>query len=91
VAKVYVATPDTTPPVERGHPPRSQLIGAERGNPNEVWEERGTVYRPTSKRTVRDAQLLSGNGMVQEANASSRKERGIHNPLDRVIPNPKGC
>ena len=28
---------------------------------------------------------------AQEAKASSRKARGSHNPLDRALPNPKGC
>src|SRR5437764_6257883 len=40
----------------------------------------------------RMAQLHSGHRKVQKANAASRKERGIHNPADRVNgPEPKGC
>jgi len=44
----------------------------------------------TSKPTARAAELLSGSRKIQEANASSRKATGMHNRLDREIPNPKG-
>src|SRR5437667_4377510 len=39
---------------------------------------------PASKPTVREAQSPSGNGKVQEANATSRKAEGIHNLVDRA-------
>ncbi len=42
------------------------------------------------KQPVRNADIRSGNGNVQEANASSRKAPGTHNRLDRAIPIPKG-
>jgi hypothetical protein len=38
----------------------------------------------TSRPTVRKAELSSGERMAQEANAVSRKARGIHNPTDRA-------
>src|SRR5438128_8782462 len=43
----------------------------------------------TSKPTVREAEFLSGIGMLQEAKASSRKTTGIHNRLDREYPTRK--
>ena len=38
---------------------------------------------PPGKLRVSKAQFLSGNGMLPEANAGSRKARGIHDPPDR--------
>jgi hypothetical protein len=42
-----------------------------------------------SKPTVRAAELLSGNRNVQEANASNRKVKEIHNLLDREYTQPE--
>jgi hypothetical protein len=47
--------------------------------------------RCVGKPTARTAEFSSGRRTIQEAKASSRKATGIHNRLDRVIPNPKGC
>lgn len=47
--------------------------------------------RSPSQPTVRAAQLPSGHKMTREAKASSRKATGIHNRLDRALPNLKGC
>ena len=47
--------------------------------------------RNLSKPTVRTAEFLSGNRMLQEAKASSRKATGIHNRLDREYPTRKGA
>ncbi len=47
--------------------------------------------RYVGKPKVTMAELSSGRKMAQEANAGNRKVRGIHNPPDRAIPNPKGC
>lgn len=44
-----------------------------------------------SKPTVREAEFLSGERRSSKAKASSRKTKEIHNLLDRVIPNSKGC
>src|SRR5687768_4872654 len=41
--------------------------------------------RNPSKPTVRKTEFLSGNRMLQEAKASSRKATGMHNRLDRVL------
>jgi len=38
----------------------------------------------TSKPTARKVELSSGDGMIQEAKAASRKATGIHNRADRV-------
>jgi len=37
-----------------------------------------------SKPTVREVELPSGKGNVQEAKATRRKAREIHNPVDRA-------
>lgn len=74
-----------TPRSKEDIQPQSHLQRAELDNPNEVQ-----ALNP-GKPTVRKAESLSGNRKVQEANASSRKTAEIHNRLDRVIPNPKGC
>jgi hypothetical protein len=42
-----------------------------------------------SKPTARKAELLSGSRRVQEANASNRKVKEIHNPLDREYTHPE--
>ena len=47
--------------------------------------------RNLSKPTVRTAEFLSGNRMLQEAKASSRKATGSHNRLDREPPTRKGA
>jgi hypothetical protein len=39
----------------------------------------------SSRPTAREAERSSGNRMVQEAKASSRKTTGIHNRLDREV------
>jgi hypothetical protein len=39
---------------------------------------------PASKPTAREAEPFSGHRKVQEANATSRKVRGSHNPVDRA-------
>ena len=66
------------------------LTHAEQSNPNEVWR----VVDISSKPTVRKAELLSGKGKDQEANAASRKATGMHNWADRAgkpeIPTLKG-
>ena len=67
--------------------PSRTSLHAERGNPNGV----SVVVDTRSKRTVRNAQASSGKTMVQEAKASSRKATGMHNRLDRALPNLKGC
>src|ERR1700730_13180097 len=73
---------DTKLPQYRRRPPRSDLAGVERGNPDGVWE--------TSKPTARKTETPSGNGNVREANAASRKATGINNRADRAIwPNRK--
>jgi len=38
----------------------------------------------TSKPTARKAEFFSGNGMIQEAKAASRKATGRHNRADRA-------
>ena len=42
-----------------------------------------------SNPTARKGQLLSGSRRLQEANASRRKAKEIHNPLDRVYTQPE--
>lgn len=49
--------------------PQSHLVGAERGNPDEVQVMPG-------KPTARKAQSLGGNRMAQEANAGRSKGQG---------------
>jgi hypothetical protein len=69
----------------------------ENTHPNHISEERNLITpmrsetTSDSKPTVREAESLSGCRNVQEANASNRKATGIHNRLDREIPNLKGC
>jgi hypothetical protein len=72
---------DTKTPEYREHPPQSQLGSAERDNPDEVWHE-PTIQ--TSSPTARKGQPLSGNRMLQKANAAGRKTTGNHNRADRV-------
>ena len=42
-----------------------------------------------SNPTVRKGQPLSGSGRLQEANAGSRKAKGIHNLPDRAYAQPE--
>ena len=44
---------------------------------------------PASNPTARKGQPLSGNRRLQEANASCRKAKGIHNLLDRAYAQPE--
>ena len=74
-------------PAYSRHLTRSHLTDAELSNPDEV---RSLVTAP-GKRLARAAQLLSGCRKLSEANAASRKARGIHNPADRAMPDLKGC
>ncbi len=74
---------DTTTPAERGHPPRTHLVRAECGNPDAVGV---AAHR---RRTVRNV-TPQRERMLREAKASRRKAGGMHNPLDRAIPDPKG-
>jgi hypothetical protein len=61
-------------PGYRGHPPRSQLTRAERGNPVEVRSALGRAGKPT----VRNAQILGGNRMTEKRMpaAERRQETG---------------
>ena len=70
------STVNTTFPQYRRHPPQLFLTHAERENPNGVSE--------TSKPTVREAEISSGEKMSQEAKAVSRKATGRHNWADRA-------
>jgi hypothetical protein len=70
---------DTLAPEYTRHPLPSLLSGAERANPVVAC-----LFNPDSKPTARLAQLHCGTGMVPEANATRRKARGIHNPVDRA-------
>ena len=73
---------DTKTPEYREHPPQSQLGSAERDNPDEVWQR---VIIKTSSPTARKGQVLSGNRMLQQANAACRacrKATGDHNRAD---------
>ncbi|WP_273241477.1 antirestriction protein ArdA [Hyphomonas atlantica corrig.] len=74
-------------PAYSRHLTRSHLTDAELSNPDEV-RSLATAF---GKRLARAAQLLSGCRKLSEANAASRKARGIHNPADRAMPNLKGC
>jgi hypothetical protein len=76
------------PPLEayRGHPGpavqeapaiRRILVGVERGNP--VGSGR-KASKPDDLR--KEGSIPSGHRKTQEANAASRKARGIHNPAD---------
>jgi hypothetical protein len=68
------------------------LIGAEHGNPNEVWHSCIAAYMhnykatklQASKPTVRKAETFSGKGKVQEAKAISRKARGIPEGYSKI-------
>jgi len=77
-------------PQERGHPPRPQLVRAERGNPDAVCAHAQEASR--KERSIR-----SGMGMIQEAKAARRKATGIDNRADKeeatrtIISSPKGC
>ena len=69
------------------HLTRSYLADAELDNPDEVRRLATAVGKPSA----RTAQFLSGCRKLSEANAASRKARGIHNPADRAMPDLKGC
>ena len=60
--------------------PRPNLTTGERSNPDIV---RNQHDQPSGKLTAKKAELNSGNGKSQEANADSRKATGIHNRSDR--------
>ena len=49
------------------------------------------VLSHLSKSTVRETELSSGEGKIQEANVVSRKAMGMHNQSNRAIPKLKGC
>jgi hypothetical protein len=51
----------------------------------------GIVTTYISSPTVMKGQFLSGNKILKKAKAASRKATGIHNRVDRVIPNLKRC
>jgi hypothetical protein len=53
----------------RGHPPRSQLVRAERGNP--VWVR----FLGTGKPTVRRAQFLGGNRMTEKRMPAAERQQ----------------
>ena len=72
--------PDTQSSQYRRHPPQLSLTHVKRENPNEV----SGVVDPPSKPTVKEAELFSGEGRDQEANAASRKATGNHNWADRA-------
>ena len=74
-------------PAYSRHLTRSHLTDAELSNPDEVR----LLLAAFGKRLARAAQSLSGWRMSSEANAARRKARGIHNPVDRAMPNLKGC
>ena len=74
-------------PAYSRHLTRSHLTDAELSNPDEVR----SLVTALGKRFARTAQSLSGWRMSSQANAASRKARGIHNPADRAMPNLKGC
>jgi hypothetical protein len=63
---------DTIAPGSRRRPPRSGLMRVQRGNPVEVRPRKVAAGRPT----VREAEVLGGNRMVQEANAGGSKGDG---------------
>jgi hypothetical protein len=71
---------------EAPHPVRVS-VARKRDNPDGVRR----LVESAGKPTVTKAEPPGGKTMVQEANAASRKARGIHNPADRAIPDPKGC
>jgi hypothetical protein len=87
---------NTAAPGHRRHPPRPNLIHAERGNPVEV---RAGLGRPT----VRDAEVLGGNRMPKKRMPAAERQRettakgwtftsAVHNRPDTGgCPNPKGC
>ena len=71
----------------RRHPPPPRLSWCG------TWEPRcGPAPGPVSPTIFgRTAQARSGNRKAQEAKATRRKARGIHNPVDRATwPTPKG-
>jgi hypothetical protein len=79
------------------HPNRTPIPRSRKGtHPSRVSKVRNMITPMrsraiSSKPTVRTAEFLSGNRMLQKANASSRKATGIHNRLDREYPSRKGA
>jgi hypothetical protein len=71
---------------KEGIPNRLYLTHAEQDNPNEVSEVVDTLSKPTARK----AELFSGKGKGQEANAARRKATENHNWADRAIPTLKG-
>ena len=79
----FTARWDTPTPEYRWRPPRSYLLGAERGNPDGV--------RPVPVGPTQEGHNPRRDTKTQEAKAARRKARGIHNPADRAImARPKG-
>jgi hypothetical protein len=74
---VYPHVDTTLAPEYRGHPPRSHLVRAERGNPLGVWRQASRPFR-------KDGTSFQEDRTVQEAKAGSRKAREIHNLPDRA-------
>jgi hypothetical protein len=75
----------TAVPGYRGHPPRPQLVRAERGNPVGVRRRFGVCGKPT----VRDAQLPGGNRMTEKpmpAAETQRKPGHDGQPLQLAVP-----
>lgn len=76
----------TAVPGSRGHPLRSHLACAERGNPDGV--RHGTVGSSTvvvgGGLTVRKAEIPSGRRMTREANAGGRKATGNRDSMARL-------
>jgi len=84
---------DTRPrSIEDIHPHR---ISSARnvGSPTRSGTARARVRRGRADQepTRKGGPHLRGTEMVHEAKASRRKARGIHNPLDKDVPDPKGC
>ncbi|BCL83778.1 hypothetical protein ccbrp13_70740 [Ktedonobacteria bacterium brp13] len=69
-----------SPRSKEGTPHQLYLTHAKQDNPNEVSE----MVDALSKPTARKAELFSGKGRDQKANAASRKATGIHNWADRA-------
>jgi hypothetical protein len=74
---VYLHVDTKLAPEYRGHPPRSHLVRAERGNPLGVWQH-------VSRSLREDGTSLQEDRTVQEAKAGSRKARERHNLPDRT-------
>src|SRR5580704_9457992 len=70
-------------PAQGGRPPRPQLLHVERGNPVGNCREIG------SRPTARKAEGPAGVGEPRKRRPADRKIRGMNNPPDRVMPEPK--